>query len=52
VVFEVFTNSDEESRALDLIRNIKRDNKAAVKAAVRRVLGDKSVKAIKKVVGK
>jgi 2-succinyl-5-enolpyruvyl-6-hydroxy-3-cyclohexene-1-carboxylate synthase len=29
VVFEVFTDSEEESRALEKVRNIKRDNKGA-----------------------
>jgi len=48
VVFEVFTDSEEESRALEMIRNIKKDHKNSVKAAARRVLGDRSVNAMKK----
>ncbi|MBY5937705.1 2-succinyl-5-enolpyruvyl-6-hydroxy-3-cyclohexene-1-carboxylate synthase [Marinobacter nauticus] len=48
LVFEVFTNSEEESRALEMIRNIKRDYKKSAKAAARRVLGDRSVGAINK----
>jgi len=52
VVFEVFTDSEEESRALEMVRNIKKDQKMAVKMAARRILGDKSVKAIKKALGK
>jgi 2-succinyl-5-enolpyruvyl-6-hydroxy-3-cyclohexene-1-carboxylate synthase len=52
VVFEVFTDSEEESQALEMVRNIKKDQKMAVKVAVRRILGDKSVKAIKKALGK
>jgi 2-succinyl-5-enolpyruvyl-6-hydroxy-3-cyclohexene-1-carboxylate synthase len=52
VVFEVFTDSEEESRALEMVKNIKKDQKMAVKLAARRILGDKSVKAIKKVLGK
>lgn len=48
VVFEVFTNSDEESKALEMIRNIKKDRKTRAKASARRFLGDRSVNAIKK----
>jgi 2-succinyl-5-enolpyruvyl-6-hydroxy-3-cyclohexene-1-carboxylate synthase len=48
VVFEVFTDSEEESRALEMIRNIKKDHKKSAKAAARRVLGDRSVNAMKK----
>lgn len=47
VVFEVFTDSEEESRALEMIRNIKKDHKRSAKAAVRRVFGDSSVNAVK-----
>ncbi len=52
VVFEVFTDSEEESRALEMIRNIKSDHKTAAKNAAKRLLGDKSVKALKKILGK
>jgi 2-succinyl-5-enolpyruvyl-6-hydroxy-3-cyclohexene-1-carboxylate synthase len=48
IVFEVFTDSEEESRALEMIRNIKKDHKKSAKAAARRVLGDRSVNAMKK----
>ena len=48
VVFEVFTDSEEESRALEMIRNIKKDHKKSAKAAARRVLGDRTVNAMKK----
>lgn len=51
VVFEVFTNSEEEARALEVVRNIKKDHKTAAKVAVRRWLGDRSVRAIKKALG-
>ena len=49
VIFEVFTDSEEESRALEMVRNIKKDHKIAAKAAAKRVLGDRSVNAIKKI---
>jgi 2-succinyl-5-enolpyruvyl-6-hydroxy-3-cyclohexene-1-carboxylate synthase len=48
VVFEVFTDSEEESRALEMVRNIKKDHKKAAKAAARRLLGDRSVITLKK----
>ena len=52
VVFEVFTDSDEESRALEMIRNAKKDRSSGAKSAARRVLGDRSVRAIKKIIKK
>jgi len=52
VVFEVFTDSEEESRALEMVRNIRRAQKSSAKATARRMLGDRSVNAIKKALGK
>jgi len=52
VVFEVFTNSDDESKALEMIRNIKKDHKKAAKNAVRNMLGERGVKVLKKALGK
>jgi len=52
VVFEVFTDSEEESWALEMVRNIKKDYKSAAKDAARSFLGDTSVMALKKVLGK
>jgi len=52
VVFEVFTDSEEESRALEMVRNIRRASKSSAKATARRMLGDRSVNAIKKALGK
>jgi len=51
VVFEVFTDSNEETRALEMVRNIKKDQKQRAKTTVKRILGDRSVNAIKKVLG-
>lgn len=48
IVFEIFTDSEEESRALELVRNIKVDGKKRVKGLIRKVVGDKSVKNLKK----
>lgn len=52
VVFEVFTDSEEESRALEMVRNIKKDHKKAAKNAARSVLGERGVKVLKKALGK
>jgi 2-succinyl-5-enolpyruvyl-6-hydroxy-3-cyclohexene-1-carboxylate synthase len=52
VVFEVFTDSEEESRALEMIRNIKKDHKKAAKNMARGVLGERGVKVLKKALGK
>lgn len=52
IVFEVFTDSEEESRALEIIRNIKKDHKKVVKNAARRMLGERGVKVLKKALGK
>lgn len=52
IVFEVFTDSDEESRALEMMRNIKKDNKKIVKSAARSILGDRGVSVLKKALGK
>tara|TARA_R110000822_G_scaffold163794_1_gene304074 strand:- start:15919 stop:17667 length:1749 start_codon:yes stop_codon:yes gene_type:complete len=52
IVFEVFTDSEEESRALEIIRNIKKDHKKTAKSAVRNAIGKNGVKAIKKVLGR
>jgi 2-succinyl-5-enolpyruvyl-6-hydroxy-3-cyclohexene-1-carboxylate synthase len=51
IVFEIFTNSDEESSALEMIRNIKKDHKKVAKAMARQFLGERAVKVIKKTLG-
>lgn len=52
MVFEVFTDSEDESLALEMIRKIKKDHKRAVKVSVREVLGERGVKIVKKILGK
>ncbi len=47
VVLEVFTDSEEESKALEMIRNIKGDGKGRAKSLVKKVIGDKSIKSLK-----
>lgn len=52
VVFEVFTDSEEESQALEMMRNIEKNVRKSAKAAVRGVLGERGVKILKKALGK
>ena len=52
IVFEVFTDSEEESRALEIIRNIKKDPKTGAKKMVRGALGERGIKVLKKALGK
>jgi 2-succinyl-5-enolpyruvyl-6-hydroxy-3-cyclohexene-1-carboxylate synthase len=47
VVFEVFTDSEEESKALEMVRTIKGDGKKRAKDFVKKVIGNKSVKSLK-----
>ena len=48
MLFEVFTNPEDESKALEIIYNVDQDARAVMKKA----LGDKGKKLIKKVIGK
>lgn len=49
ILFEVFTNSDEESKALEAIRSISDDKSVRVKNQARKILGATGVNALKKV---
>lgn len=56
ILLEVFTETEDESNALEMVLNMVVDTKAAVKnaikGAVKQVLGDTGVQTIKKVLGK
>lgn len=54
MLLEVFTETEEESKALELMLNIVKDTslKGSVKRAVKNVLGENGVKVIKNVLGK
>lgn len=52
MLFEVFTDSADESVALKKIRGIETDAKGAAKQAVRSIFGDKGVAAAKKILGR
>lgn len=50
IIFEVFTESHEESRALEAIQNIKTDTKGRAKGIAKQLLGPKGVNKIKKLI--
>lgn len=56
ILFEVFTETDDESNALEMLCNVVSDPKyiakKAIKGAVKQVLGDTGVKVIKSALGK
>ena len=55
-LFEVFTETDDESNALEMLCNVVSDPKyiakKTIKGAVKQVLGDKGVKVVKTAFGK
>lgn len=56
IIFEVFTETDSESDALKMIRNINFDSSVAVKnklkSVIRNAVGKTGIQAIKKIIGK
>lgn len=52
MVFEIFTDSQLESEALDMIYHLEKSAKGQAKAAVRNVLGDKGTAVVKKLLGR
>lgn len=52
MLFEVFTNSEDESKALEKIMNIEADVKGKAKDMAKQVLGAKGIKTIKKIIGR
>lgn len=51
-LLEVFTNSDLETEALHIIRNLKIDGAKVLENKVRNVIGRKGVETVKKILGK
>jgi len=49
IVLEVFTNSDEESTALEVIKNIANEKSFKMKSRAKKILGDKGIKTLKKI---
>lgn len=52
MLFELFTDSDDESDALELILNIKKDYKEKIKFLSKRIIGTNGVKLLKKILNK
>ena len=52
MIFEVFTDSKLESDALAAIRNVEKDVKYQAKELATKIIGEKGVKIVKKIVGK
>ena len=52
IIFEVFTNSEDESDAIKKMRTLIRDTKGATKQIVKNIIGQKGVYTIKKIMGK
>ena len=52
IIFEIFTNPEDEIEALRLMTHIENDIKGNAKSAVKNILGDKGVSKIKKLFGK
>lgn len=52
MLFEVFTDSEDESKAIEIIYNVESNAKGAAKSMVKRILGEKGVSAIKSVIKK
>ncbi len=52
ILFEVFTDSADESEALRIIKNLKNNASGKIKAIVKNALGEKGQKSVKKILGK
>ncbi len=48
ILFEVFTKSEDETEALDIIRNLKASTEGMVRKAAKSIIGDSGVRTIKK----
>jgi len=52
ILFEVFTNSEEEAEALKVMMHIEQNVKVKTKEALKQFVGDKNIKGIKKLFGR
>lgn len=50
IIFEVFTDSDEESRALKIIRNIERNPEGKAKQIIKGIIGQEAASKLKKMI--
>ena len=52
IVFEIFTNPNDESNALKIISNLEKTNTGAIKNVAKKVLGNNNFEKIKKIIRK
>ena len=52
MLFEVFTDSEEESKALEIITSLEVSNNVKAKGFAKKLLGKKGVEAVKKVINR
>lgn len=52
IIFEIFTDTAEESKAFDMLHNLEISTKEVAKGIVKNVLGDAGIKTIKKIIGR
>lgn len=52
MIFEVFTNGEDESQAIQTMRSLEIDSKMATKSKIKAVLGKDRVAKLKKIIGK
>ena len=52
IVLEIFTTTEDESKALELIINICRDTASSAKDVARNILGESGVQIIKRIIGR
>ncbi len=52
IIFEIFTNANDESDAIKLIHNIEKQNTALAKNAIKKVLGPEKTEKLKKILKK
>lgn len=52
IIFEVFTDSKDESDAIKVMRGLLTDAKSATKQAVKNLIGEKGILTVKKMIGK
>jgi len=52
ILFEVFTDSEDENEALKLIRNIREDTTGFLKGKMKEVLGEKGISKVKNLLKK
>lgn len=52
MIFEVFTNGEDESRAIQIMRSLEVDSKIATKSKIKAAIGKEWVATLKKIIGK